>query len=233
MPVYSAQTPKVSDLYERGVDAHRLRRDRLVADRDHAPGRCGRAAGSSRARTARPRPGEREEIEPLVLSSGSPNGASGLTMTMPCDAAGPLLEALVFQDLRHRDAEREGGEREVQAFEPQRRQAEQEAGDEADHAGDRDRRPVRHAGLVHQDRRRVGADRVEGAMAERDLAVVAGQHVEAEQRDRIDQHQRELEHVIVAERRTAARRRAPAAATPTRRATERRRSLRRRGARLR
>ena len=35
MPVYSAETPKVSDLMQRGVDAHRLGRDRLVADRDH------------------------------------------------------------------------------------------------------------------------------------------------------------------------------------------------------
>ena len=37
-------------------------------------------------------------------------------------------------------------------------------------------------------------------MAERDLAVEAGQHVEAEQGDRVDQHQRHLEYVVVAER---------------------------------
>ena len=35
-------------------------------------------------------------------------------------------------------------------------------------------------------------------MAERDLAVVAGQHVEAEQRDRVGEHQRELEDAVVA-----------------------------------
>ena len=48
-------------------------------------------------------------------------------MTMPCTP--PVQSrALVLQDLRHRHAEREGGEREIEAFEPQRRQAEQEAG---------------------------------------------------------------------------------------------------------
>ena len=35
-------------------------------------------------------------------------------------------------------------------------------------------------------------------MAERDLAVVAGEHVQPEQRDRVDQHQRELEQPVVA-----------------------------------
>src|SRR6185369_321198 len=85
----------------------------------------------------------------------------------------------------------------VEAFEAQRRQPEQEAGDEADRAGDRDRRPVRPTRLVHQDRRRVRTDRVERAVAERDLAVVAGQHVEPEQRDRVREHERDLEDAVV------------------------------------
>ena len=47
--------------------------------------------------------------------------------------------------------------------------------------------------MLHQDRGRVGADGVEGAVAERELAVEAGQQVEAEDGDRVDQHQRQLE----------------------------------------
>ena len=43
-----------------------------------------------------------------------------------------MLDALVFEDLRDRDRQREGREREIVALEPQRRQAEQEADDEAD-----------------------------------------------------------------------------------------------------
>jgi hypothetical protein len=106
---------------------------------------------------------------------------------------------LVLQELRHRDAERERRQRQVVAFEAQRRQAEQEADDEAEHAGDRHRGPVRVTVAVHQDCRRVRADRVERTVAERDLAVVAGQDVEAEQRDRVDQHERELEGAIAAQ----------------------------------
>ena len=53
--------------------------------------------------------------------------------------------------------------------------------------------------MVHQNRRHIGADRVERAVAERDLAVVAGQHVEAEQRDRVRQDQGQLEDAVVAE----------------------------------
>ena len=45
------------------------------------------------------------------------------------------------------------------------------------------------AGLVDQDGGRVGADREEGAMAQRDLAVEAGQQDEAQHGDGIDDHQ--------------------------------------------
>jgi len=49
------------------------------------------------------------------------------------------------------------------------------------------------------DRGRVSADREKCAMAQGDLAVVADQQIEPEQRDGIDDHHRALESVIGAE----------------------------------
>jgi len=97
-------------------------------------------------------------------------------MTMPWDAAGPFLEMLVFEELRRRrHGEGEGGEGEVESLEAQRRQAEEKADDEADEA----RRPGwsanrRLSELRHQDRRDIGAERVEGARGpSEDLAVIS------------------------------------------------------------
>ena len=64
-------------------------------------------------------------------------------MTMPCTPPVQGSKRLVFEQLRHRDGEREGRQREIEPFEPQRRQAEQEADGEADRAGDRQRRSNR------------------------------------------------------------------------------------------
>ena len=96
-------------------------------------------------------------------------------------------------------------EREVEARQPQRREAEEEADDAGDEAGDRDRPDVAHVArelvaqelerrllVRHQDRRRVAADQHEGAVAERDLPRDAGQQVEPEQRDEVDADVREL-----------------------------------------
>src|SRR6185437_156140 len=76
----------------------------------------------------------------------------------------------------------------IEAAEPERGKAEQKAGDEADDAGDRNRRPIRDAELRHKDRGSVPADREERAVAERDLPVEPGQNVEAKKRDGEDQH---------------------------------------------
>jgi len=53
---------------------------------------------------------------------------------------------------------------------------------------------------MHQDGGRIGAGGEETAMAERDLAVVAGQNIETEHGDGIDHHQGQLEDVIIADR---------------------------------
>src|SRR6185369_9255254 len=86
-----------------------------------------------------------------------------------------------------------------QALQAQRRQAEQEPGHQAYRAGDRNRRPVRKARLVHEDRGDVRPYGIERAVAERNLSVEPGEDVQAEQGDRVDQDQRELEGAVFAD----------------------------------
>src|SRR5947207_1027226 len=73
--------------------------------------------------------GEHEEIKPLVGAEAKPRGGEkfrrlGLGDDDALHAAGPLLKVVELEKLRHRDAEGEGREREVQALEPERRQPE-------------------------------------------------------------------------------------------------------------
>jgi hypothetical protein len=89
----------------------------------------------------------------------------------------------VLQDLRDGQGQGEGRQRQVEALQPERRASEEEADHQADHAGGRDGPPVVDVPLVHHDRRRVGADGEEGAVAERDLPVEAGQDVQPQEGD--------------------------------------------------
>ena len=114
-------------------------------------------------------------------------------------AAGQVLDVLVLQDLRHGDGEREGGERQVVALETQRRQAEQVADDEAARSPRPAASPSRASRAVHQDGGGVAADRQEGAVAQRDLAVEARQQVEAEHGDGKHDRQVELQEAVVAD----------------------------------
>jgi hypothetical protein len=54
--------------------------------------------------------------------------------------------------------------------------------------------------LSSKDRRRVGADRVERAVAQRNLAVEAGQDIEPQHGDGVDQHLAELGYAIATDR---------------------------------
>src|ERR1700722_16176743 len=112
----------------------------------------------------------------------------GLHERQPLRAPGEGVEALVTQDLRGRHGECESGECEIKSAEPERRKAEQKTGYEARNAGQRYRRPVRQPEFRYQDRRPIAADGEEGAVAQRYLAVEAGQEIEAEQRDGEDEH---------------------------------------------
>ncbi len=87
-PVYSALTPNVSDLYERGVDAHRAGRDRVVADRlDRAPGAPAQQVPG--AHEKHQHHGEREVVQPTVLRDGQAERRVGLGDRHALHAAGP------------------------------------------------------------------------------------------------------------------------------------------------
>ena len=187
--------PKQVVLIERGVDAHRLGRDRLVAQRDQRP------PDAARDQVARRRVEDRgeeqtDEIEPLVRAQRQGERGVRLHQRHAARSARPGVEALEGEDLRGGDGEREGGERQIESAETQRRKAEQEPGAETDEARDRDGQIIGNAELRRQDRRAIAADGEEGAVAERDLAVEAGEQVEADQRDGEDQHLRALIEVI-------------------------------------
>src|SRR5207245_2107737 len=140
---------------------------------------------------------ESDEVEPLVRAQRETERRAGLRQHDALRAARPVLE--ILQDLWYGEGEREGREREVESLEAERRNSEEKAGGEAEEPRDWDRPAVRHAPPVDHDRGRVGAERVEGAVAERDLAVEARQDVEAEQRDRVDEDLGELEQAEVAQ----------------------------------
>ena len=175
----------------------------LVADRDErAPDAPAQQVPSEHEHQRRHRKGE--EVEPLVgihpqTGLAQERGRLGLGDYDALHAAGPFLEVVVLEELRHGNAEREGGEREVKALQAQRRQPKEESGHQAHRARRGKGRPVGRAEPVHQDGGGIRADRVEGAVPERDLAVVAGEDVEPEKRDRVDQHERELERAVVAD----------------------------------
>ena len=95
--------------------------------------------------------------------------------------AGEVLELLDHR--RRRDRDRECRESKVEPGQTQGRDAEQKAGAACDERGERDRPEVLDAVVGHQDRGRVPTDAHEGAVPERDLPGVPGQHVETEQGD--------------------------------------------------
>ena len=123
----------------------------------------------------------------------SPNGASGLVTTRPCTPPVQCSKKSEFQELRHGERQRKSRERQVSPRQPQRRQTEHETEGKANNASDWQRQRVVHVGVFHQDRRRVGADRVERALAERELAASAGQDVQRQHRKPVDQQHRQLE----------------------------------------
>ena len=104
-----------------------------------------------------------------------------------------MLDHAELQQLRHRHGEGEGRQREVDAGQPQRGKTEQEADDEADDAGGRQRQDVVDAAVFDQDRGSVGADSIERALPERELAAAAGEDVERQHGDAVDQQHRHLE----------------------------------------
>src|SRR5262245_525974 len=142
--------------------------------------------------------GQGHEIEPLVGVQLEAEGGVGLAEHDALRAARPVLE--VFQDLRDRQRQRKGGQRQIETLEPEGRQPEEESDDQAEHARHRKRPAIGDVPAVHHDRGDVGADCVERAMAQRELAVEASEHVQPEDRDRVDVNLGKLEEPEVAQR---------------------------------
>ena len=115
-------------LVERDVDAHRTAPRSDCRGSRSSRARCGCRRDWRRRRYMTSSDHEREEIEPLVGIERQAERRIRLDDDDALHAAGPVLERRRLQDLRRRDGEREGREREIDALEPQRRQAEQEAG---------------------------------------------------------------------------------------------------------
>jgi hypothetical protein len=107
---------------------------------------------------------------------------------------------LVLEDLRHAHAERERGEREIRPFQAERGQTKHETRHEAHRAGGRERQPIGHMEAIHENCGGIGAHGRERSMPERNLSVVAGEQIQAEQGDGVDDHQRHLKNLIVADR---------------------------------
>ncbi len=191
-PVMPAETPNASVLYSATSTAHRGGRDFVVADRHEGAPRT-RSQQIDGEDIDRDRDHQREVIEPHVLRDRQAERRIGLGHHQPLHAAGPLLEEAELQQLRHRGRERKGRQSEVDAGEPQRRLAEQKSEAEADHARDRQGQRVVDVELLHQDRRGIGADRVERALAQRKLPAAAGQDIERQNGEAVDQQHRELE----------------------------------------
>ena len=159
------------------LDAGRRRRHLAVADR---PERAAGAAAQHEPRDART--GSPRDVQLVTVQPGV---ADRLRRLDAVAAAEELRE--LQRQLRHGDREREGREREVDAGEAERRQPDEQAADEADR-----RTPSASSAIevrvvvARHDRGRVAADGHEGAVADRDLARVPGEDVEAEDRDEED-----------------------------------------------
>ena len=114
----------------------------------------------------------------------------------PLDAAEPRLERIGQEEHARDLAEAQGHDRQVVAAQPQDRGADEQAGDGGADDHDRQRDPERELPAERRGRRReeggeVGADRVEGHVAEVEQAGVADHDVEPEAQQDVeaDQHQ--------------------------------------------
>ena len=178
------------DLGPRGVDAHRLGRDLVLADRDEARGRatsarCGRPRGRSPPRRSRSRRSWR---------------ASGCRRSPRAPPDGVDVEDDDADDL----AEAQRDDRQVVAAQPQRRHADEEARDRGQHRADRegDEQHEAVAPELGQEREQadrsrspkvtvkyaagVGADRHEAGVADRELPGEAVDQVQAHRQDDVD-----------------------------------------------
>ena len=165
------------------VDAHDARGDVVVADRH--PGAADPAALQvQRDEHRRQRDRQRQIVERRALLHVVAGDAGALNE----DAVGAVRDRLRVQD-HMRDDERKGerGDGEIDALQPQRRHADDEARQRGGEAAGRQAQPHRPMVVRQQQAVGVGADGEEAGLAERDQAGLPRQQVERDSADDGDQ----------------------------------------------
>ena len=189
---YAGRIGKGHRLVDREVDAHRLRRDLAVANRDPGP------AGGRAQQVARQPQGqhEKQQAEEIERSVGGELDAedhrlvdlhAGEAMRHRFPAAEHLLDD-------HREGQR--GDRQIDAGHAQRRQSHDQARGRGEHHGEGHRHHPRHA-VLDEVGVSVGTDAEEGRVAERHQAGVADQHHQRDAADAVDEDPGGLADVVV------------------------------------
>ena len=165
--------------YERGVEADRLARDLRVAHRAH-----GLAPGADLEPGVEPE-GERGQQQDQHRDLALGELAAGEARRRDADEAVPAAGEPAELGCPLLDDEAEGDRHhgEVGPAHAQRRHGEQHAGHARNHARKRQRQPEADGRFGREDADHVGADGVEGHVAERDLPRQPQQHIEADADD--------------------------------------------------
>ena len=118
---------------------------------------------------------------------------------MPLMPSGPWVSFCQVEQHQPDDlAESHGDDGEIVAAQPQHRKAEDDAPERGEDAGERQADPEREAEMLRQERVGIGADRVEGDVAEVEQAGEADDDVQAPAQHHIGQdHDAEIEDVAV------------------------------------
>ena len=112
-------------------------------------------------------------------------------------AAGEILPVEQDQPDDFAEAERDDGE--IVAAQPQHRKAEQDAGECGEDAGKRQADPERQSEMLRQQRVGIGADRVEGDIAEIEQPGETDHDVQSEAEHRVgDDEDGEIEQITIA-----------------------------------
>ena len=106
----------------------------------------------------------------------------------PLGAAGPPSKRRQLEDLRRRDRQRERRECQIDRCQPPRRPPECIARRKASDRRQHDRRSVSETRVLDHYRRDIGTDADERTLPQRELTVEAGEQIEAENGDGMDQH---------------------------------------------
>ncbi len=182
-------------LVARQVDAHALRRDLRVADRDEGPP-GGRAQQVEHAQRAQDGGDQAHEVEGLPAAEVDAEQVRRLHV-QPRVAAGNTLPAR--EHLLDDEAEGQRGDAQVDALDAQRRHGDHHAHRRREQRRRHHRQREGHA-QVDQHALRVGPGAQEGRVPDRELPGEAGQQHQPQAHHRIDEHEVELREPVFVER---------------------------------